>query len=209
MAQGTAYIIGAGDFSVRGLLPGPGDMLIAADGGFDSLHAFGIKPHVVLGDMDSITRLPKGVARLRFPEKKDLTDMALALAFAKARGFRHFRLYGATGGRLDHSLANLQTLAGLAKEGLDGMIVAPQATIYALSNGTRHFPPLRAGTVVSVFCQGDEALGVTLRGLKYPLTEARLDPFTPLGVSNEAVGQPFSVTVRQGVLLIMLGASPV
>ncbi|MGI6687156.1 MAG: thiamine diphosphokinase [Christensenellales bacterium] len=208
MAQGRAYIVGAGDFTARGLIPRPGDMLIAADGGFDSLHALGIKPQAVLGDMDSITRLPKGIARLRFPENKDLTDMALALSFAKARGYRRFRLYGATGGRLDHSLANLQTLAGLAREGLHGMIIAPRVTIYALSNGALRFPPLRAGTVVSVFCQGNEALGVTLKGLKYPLTEARLDPFTPLGVSNAATGQAFSVSVREGVLLIAIGNSP-
>ncbi len=209
MAKGTAYIVGAGDFTTRGLAPGRGDILIAADGGFDSLHRLGIRPQIVLGDMDSITRLPKGVARLRFPPKKDLTDMALALDFAKARGFGQFRLYGATGGRLDHSLANLQTLAGLAREGFCGVIVAPGITIYALANGTLRFPPLKPGTVVSVFCQGGEALGVTLKGLKYPLTEARLDPFTPLGVSNEATGQPFYVSVGQGVLLVTIGASPV
>lgn len=208
MTQGTAYIVGAGDFTMRGLLPGRGDALIAADGGFDSLREFGIRPHLVLGDMDSITALPKGVARLRFPPKKDLTDMALALRYAKARGYRRFKLYGATGGRLDHSLANLQTLAGLAREGLHGVIIAPKTTIFAVSDGSLRFPPIRAGTVVSVFCQGGEALGVRLEGLKYPLTDAALDPFTPLGVSNEATGRPFRVSVRQGVLLVAIGTSP-
>lgn len=208
MAKGTAYIIGAGDFTIRGLLPGPRDLLIAADGGYDSLRRFGIRPHLVLGDMDSITRLPEGIARLRFPPEKDLTDMALALRFARARGYRRFRLYGATGGRLDHSLANLQTLAGLAREGLQGIIVAPGVTIFSLADGSLRFPALRPGTVVSVFCQGGEALGVTLKGLEYPLHDARLDPFTPLGVSNQAQGRPFSVSVRQGVLLITVGSPP-
>lgn len=209
MAKGTAYIVGAGDFTPRGLLPQKGDILIAADGGYDSLRRLGIRPQVVLGDMDSITRLPRGIARLRFPPKKDLTDMALALAFAVGRGYRRFKLFGATGGRLDHSLANLQTLAGLARKGLEGVIIAPRLTAYAVADGKLRFPPVRAGTVVSVFCQGGEALDVTLRGLKFPLENARLDAFTPLGVSNETTGDPFSVSVRQGALLVLIGASPV
>lgn len=206
--HGTAYIIGAGDFTARGFLPGPGDILIAADGGYDTLHRLGIRPHVVLGDMDSITSLPRGIARLRFPVKKDLTDMALALRFASARGYRSFKLYGATGGRMDHTLANLQTLASLAREGQRGLIIAPDFAAYALSGGRLRFPPLREGTQVSVFCQGGEALGVSIRGLQYALCNARLDSFTPLGVSNSAAGRPFEISVRQGVLLILIGVSP-
>lgn len=208
MNHGTAYIVGAGDFTPRGLLPGRKDILIAADGGFDSLQAYGILPQIVLGDMDSIIRAPRGAARLRFPAKKDMTDMALAVRFARARGYRSFKLYGATGGRLDHTLANFQTLAGLAREGLNGAIIAPGIVAYALADGQMRFPPVKAGTLVSVFAAGGEAEGVTIKGTKYELQDARLTPFAPLGVSNEAVGLPFAVSARQGTLIITIGVSP-
>lgn len=208
MSKGTAYIVGAGDFTARGLVPGPRDLLIAADGGYDSLRRLGIRPHLLLGDMDSITGPAKGVARLRFPPEKDLTDMALAIRLARARGYRRFKLFGATGGRMDHSLANLQSLAGLAKEGLRGSIIAPEHSFYALANGVLRFPPVRAGTVVSVFCLGPRAEGVSIQGLKYPLDNVPLDPFVPLGVSNETTGEAFRLSVREGVLIVMLGVSP-
>jgi len=208
MNKGTAYIVGAGDFTPRGLLPGKGDILIAADGGFDALLRFGIRPQLVLGDMDSITACPRGIARLRFPAQKDLTDLALAIRLARARGYRRFKLYGATGGRLDHTLASFQTLAGLAREGLFGMIIAPDLVAYGLSRGRMDFPPLKAGTAVSVFAAGGKAEGVSLKGLAYPLQDASLSPFVPLGVSNRATGRAFSVSLRQGLVIITLGSSP-
>lgn len=208
MNKGTAYIAGAGDFTSKGLLPGGGDILVAADGGYDALMALGIRPHIVLGDMDSIIHAPRGTALLRFPSNKDQTDMALALCFARGQGYRRFKLYGATGGRLDHTLANFQALAGLARDGLHAQIIAPDIIAYALADGQLRFPLLRAGTLVSVFAIGGEAEGVTLKGLKYGLKNVRLSPFSPLGVSNEATGQPFSISVGGGTLIITIGISP-
>lgn len=205
MNKSTAYIVGAGDFTSKGFLPGRGDILVAADGGCDALVALGIRPHIVLGDMDSIIRIPKGTALLRFPAKKNLTDMALALRFAAVQGYRRFKLYGATGGRLDHTLANFQTLASLARQGHHGEIIAPDILAYALADGQLRFPPVQAGTLVSVFAVGEVAEGVSLKGLKYPLGDAKLSPFTPLGVSNEAVGHPFAISVRRGTLIITIG----
>ncbi len=202
MAEKTVYIAGAGAFTPRGFHPGPSDAVAAADGGYESLRRHGILPGIVLGDMDSVRSLPDGIARLRFPRSKDLTDMALAIRLFKARGYRRFKLYGALGGRLDHSLANFYLLAGLAGRGMRGMIVAPELTALSVSNGALALPPLAHGTIVSVFAWGGEAMGVTLEGLRYPLKDATLNAFEPLGVSNEALGGPVKLLVRQGTLIV-------
>ncbi|MGI6725725.1 MAG: thiamine diphosphokinase [Christensenellales bacterium] len=200
----TAFIVGAGDFCKSGLRPRPGDMVIAADGGYRALARAGIRPDLVLGDMDSLACPPRGIPLLRFPQRKDLTDMALAIRLAKNRGCTRFKLYGALGGRLDHAVANLQLLSSLAREGLRGVIIGRNMIIHALSAGQLSLPPLREGKSVSVLCWGEPATGVTLRGLSYPLRDAVLNAFEPLGVSNAATGRPIHISTRTGVVLVFL-----
>jgi thiamine pyrophosphokinase len=202
MSEKTAYITGAGAFTTRGFYPGRCDIVIAADGGYEALSRHGIRPNMVLGDMDSIKGLPKGVTRLRFPARKDETDIALGIKLLESRGCRRFKLYGALGGRMDHSLANFHLLAGLAQRGLKGLIVAPDLTAWSLSSATIALPPLPRGTLLSVFAWGGPAKGVSLKGLKYPLSDADLSPYEPLGISNEALGGGIEVSVRNGTLLI-------
>ena len=115
----TCYIVGAGDFTSRGLAPAEGDLLIAADGGYDWLRQSGLTPDFLLGDLDSLGVLPSLPAKtklLRYPVEKDDTDTALALEEGWNRGYRSFALYGCGGGRPDHFLANLQTMARYAKQ---------------------------------------------------------------------------------------------
>lgn len=202
MKQRTAYIIGAGEVCFTGFHPGPHDLVIAADGGYDALHEAGIRPHLLLGDMDSIKALPTDIPRLRFPARKDETDMALAIKVAQQRGFRRFKLYGALGGRLDHTLANLQLLGSLAHQGMQARIVDRRAVLFAVCKRTLVLPPLRQGTTVSVFAWGGDAAGVTLKGLAFPLYNAQLEAFMPLGVSNVAKGMPIRISVSSGVLLV-------
>lgn len=204
MHRRVCYIVGAGDFTRRGLIPGRGDLLLAADGGLTALQKAGLTPDLLLGDMDSLNGPVSDVPVLRYPIKKDDTDMALAIRYAHERGFRHFRLYGASGGRQDHTQANLQLLAALAQERYEARLVAPDYTVYAVSGGTLYLTGLTAGRTVSVFCTGDTASGVTLRGLQWELTNARLLGTNPLGVSNRAAGEWASVGVRNGTLLVFV-----
>ena len=204
MRSGICFIVGAGEFTCRGLKPARDDLLLAADGGYEALHAQGLSPHLVIGDMDSLRRRPQGVSALRFPSRKDETDMALAIRLAQGMGFRKFRLYGATGGRQDHFQANLQLLSALARSRYDARIVAPNFTVYAIAAGMLRLHGLHRGQTVSVFCAGDEALGVTLRGLAYEITNARLTGDNPLGVSNQAAGDTARISVRRGTLLVFV-----
>ncbi len=202
MRKGIAYIVGAGDFSPFGFRPGRNDLVIAADGGYDNLLRHRLRADILLGDLDSVSKTPDGIARLQFPAKKDLTDMALGIRLAQGRGYCRFYLYGALGKRLDHTLANLQILAGLAEKGYQAKIISNKLIIHALSNGTLMLPPIKKGSIISVFCWGDMAEGVSLSGLSYPLHNAVLSGTNPLGISNKGTGKPANISVKQGTLLV-------
>ena len=176
------------------------DLVIAADGGQAALCRLGIRPQLVVGDFDS-SEAPTDIPFIRHPVEKDDTDTALAVKEGMRRGYEYFIFYGCTGGRLDHTLANIQTLHRLAVEGLHGYLVADDGTVSTvIVNKALQFSP--KGTV-SVFSLTDESTGVTLQGLKYPLRDARLTNDYPLGVSNEGTGAPAKISVKQGALYVI------
>lgn len=200
----TCYLVGAGEFTARDFAPVAGDLVIAADGGYAPLAALGVKPDLLVGDFDSLAVRPTGVPVRAFPVEKDDTDMGLALAEGFARGYRQFALYGAGGGRMDHFVANLQLLGGASARGAQARMVCEGLDVLAVTDGTLVLPARDAGTVVSVFCHGSQARGVTLRGLKYPLTDAALTCDHPLGVSNLYASDGATVTVAKGTLLVFV-----
>ena len=204
----TCFIVGAGDFTPRELCPRPGDLLIAADGGYAPLRQMGLTPQLLLGDFDSLPGgvpddLPGETQLIRVPVEKDDTDTGLALAQGWQRGYRTFRLYGCGGGRVDHLLANLQTMGFYAKKGADIRLVDTGCDMYALHNGTLILPSRPMDSLVSIFCHGDKATGVTLEGLQYPLQDATLTCDYPLGVSNHYRSERPQITVQDGTLIIL------
>jgi len=200
----TCYLVGAGDFTTRGFAPREDDFIVAADAGYRSLEALGRKPDLLVGDFDSLAERPEGVPVREFPAEKDDTDMGLALEEGWARGCREFVFYGADGGREDHFVANLQLLGGTSRRGARVRMVCRNYDVHAVTNGVLALPQRETGTVVSVFCHGARAEGVTLEGLKYPLDRAVLTCDRPLGVSNEYRGGAASVTVESGTLLVFV-----
>lgn len=206
MRTGSCFVVGAGNVTARGLAPRPGDLLLAADGGLDALRRLGLRPACVVGDMDSARGSSRGVPALRFPARKDDTDLALAVKLGRRLGYRRFLLYGASGGaREDHFLAALQLMGGLSARGLRLSLVAPAFTIHTLCNGQRIFQS-RPGATVSVFSHSARSLGVRLRGLSFGAEGLTLSHDRPLGVSNQALGNRFLAGVREGRLMIYIEA---
>lgn len=197
----ACVIFCAADFD-RLLMPiGAADYIIAADGGLAHTETLGIRPHAVLGDFDSLGRIPEGANV--FPVEKDDTDAMLAIRHGLALGHREFLLYGCLEGpRLDHTMANFQSLQYLADRGTHGYLIGRDYIVTVLKDGTLDFPATATG-IFSAFCMGADATGVTLTGLKYPLTDGTLTSGFPLGVSNHFTGQAASVTVTNGSLLCM------
>lgn len=177
------------------------DLVIAADGGLAHLQTLGRKPDVILGDFDSLGYVPKD-SRV-FPVEKDDTDSMLAVRHGLAAGCDHFLLYGTLDGpRLDHTIANFQTLQFLADRHATGYLIGTDYIATVIKNGTIRFPETATG-ILSVFCMGKDASGVTLTGLKYNLDQGTLHAGHPLGVSNHFTGKPATITVKDGSLLVL------
>ena len=118
-------------------------------------------------------------------------------------GCDRFVLYGALEGpRLDHTVANFQTLQFLADRGAQGFLVGRDSIVTVIKNSSLTLPALPDG-IVSVFCMGSDARGVTIRGLQYELEQGTLTPGFPLGVSNHFVGKEAEISVEDGSLLIL------
>lgn len=177
------------------------DFVIAADGGLVHTKALGILPNEILGDFDSLGHVPEGANV--FPVEKDDTDAMLAVRRGLSLGYREFVLYGSLDGpRLDHTVANFQTLQYLADHGAVGYLAGTGYLVTVVKNGSISFPASAEGTI-SVFCMGRDAEGVTLKGLYYPLENGTLSAGFPLGVSNHFTGIPSEITVKNGSLLVL------
>lgn len=181
----------------------PGDLVIAADAGYARLG--GVAPDYVVGDFDSLGYVPEGERVLRYPPEKDDTDAMLAAKLGLSLGWRAFVLLGGLGGRLDHTLANIQTLAYLRGRGAKACLAGEGETVTLIDREALHFREGLEGTV-SVFSYGGFAFGVNERGLRYPLDDATLTSDFPLGVSNAFTGAPATVSVEKGQLLVLFAA---
>ena len=101
----------------------PDDYIIAVDGGYDHLMKQGITPDLLIGDLDSIkSQIKPSQQLIKLPKEKDDTDSLYALKEAIKRGFNSFSLFGFLGNKFNHSLANIQCLMFLKKEGYRGII---------------------------------------------------------------------------------------
>ena len=197
----TCVIFCAGGFAGLAEPIGKNDHVIAADGGLTHVQTLGLTPDSILGDFDSLGYVPD--AAKVFPVEKDDTDAMLAVRHGLQLGYDRFLLYGSLDGpRLDHTVANFQTLQFLADHSAQGYLVGLNTIATVVKNGKLTFP---AGTegVLSVFCMGSDVRGVCLSGLKYSLTDGTLTAGFPLGVSNHFTGEAAAVSVKDGSLLII------
>lgn len=187
----------------------PDDLLLAADGGGRHCLALGLTPTAVIGDMDSLTAdelrqlEARGAEILRHAQRKDETDLELALLLAKARGATRALVLGGLGNRWDMSVANL-LLAGYEK--LAGLEVA------FWQDGQRLFLIRAAaalegqpGDTVSLIPVFGDATGVHTTGLEYPLHGETLPFGSTRGLSNVLLAAPATITLNQGMLLCVIG----
>ena len=195
----TCIIFGAAEFDRLAEPICPGDFVIAADGGLRHTKKLSILPDEILGDFDSLGYVPDtGVV---YPVEKDDTDTMLAVRRGLELGFRRFVIYGGLEGRrLDHTVANFQTLGFLAQQGAVGFLVGKESICCAVKNAGMRFPQEAEGDF-SLFCLGPDAKGVTIRNLYYEAENITLTGFFPLGVSNHFTGEQAQVSVADGTVL--------
>ena len=186
------------------------DLVIAADGGAESLDALGRRPDLLVGDFDSVSaalaeRLEAdGTSVERHPADKERSDTELALEAAVARGATEIVLLGAIGrDRLDHELANLLLLADPGMAGRDVRIASGSSTARVLRGGERLALGGSVGDLVSLLPIGGDASGVTTEGLRWSLERALLRFGRSRGLSNELVAAAASVSLEHGTLLVV------
>ena len=175
----TCAIVGASpefnaeDFKAR-YEAGMFEFVIAVDAGFAYLEELGVKPDMAVGDFDSLGYLPKCRRVSRFPVKKDKSDMELALEKAVAWDYDDLVVYAALGGRLDHTIANLQLFAKFSEREFYVTAVGEGSALRALTGpDVMDLPLLESGTV-SVFSANDCARGVIETGMLYSLDDEDL-----------------------------------
>lgn len=184
------------------------DLIIACDGGARHVAAAGLRPHVLLGDFDSIpaelfSQTAPDSEVVPFPPAKDYTDSHLAIDTALTRGAKHIDLFAVTGSRLDHTLSNVFLLLYIKERGAAGRIVNESNCLFLADEGTTLIDG-DPGQLLSLIALSDPVTGVTLSGLQYPLRDAVLRPSQSIGVSNVFTERQASVSKTNGELLIIL-----
>ncbi len=212
-SQTRALVFANGDLhdgpAVRqALQQGAGALVIAADGGARLALACGLTPHLVVGDMDSLSEeeladlRARGVAIQRVAAEKDETDLELALLAAAERGATWVRVLGAAGGRLDQTLANVLLLTLDALAGRDVRLVAGRQTLWLIGPGDHALDGAPDDTI-SLIPLGGDARGVRTEGLRYPLRGETLRFGPARGVSNIIAEAGARVALDEGTLVVV------
>lgn len=176
------------------------DYILAADGGADKALACGVTPDGVIGDLDSVSpRTQKSLKeRILHVPTQENTDLEKAILWLKKHHFTHVTLVGFVGDRWDFSVGNLLALARFART----------LEICVAGDHWRLVPLVRTAEFT---CKKNKRIsiipvktctGVTLTGLKYPLTNVRLTPGTTRTLSNQTASTRFGVSFTRGALLV-------
>lgn len=182
-------------------------LIVVCDGGVRHVQQLGIKPDVIIGDMDSIepaqlkSYSTQGVKIIKYPAKKDFTDTELALDYAMGLKPTAIYIWGALGGRLDHTLANVFLL----RKGKDASIKTYLIDEYCeafIVDKEAAFVDAK-GVAISLFAFSTQVEGLSLRGFVYPLKDAVLTMGESLGVSNIINEAHAKISLRAGNLLVI------
>ncbi len=188
-----------------------GAILICADSGGAVAHTWGLRPDLLLGDMDSLdpqilTQLEaSGVPVQKFPTAKDETDLELAIMAALERGCRQLRILGGIGGRLDQTLGNLFLLAlsRFAETGAELSVTGEQEEIRLVRGEASLDIEGEAGNVVSLLPATAQVTGIRTTNLLYPLQAETLFFGSTRGISNIIVASPAQVSIQSGLLFVI------
>ena len=216
--SGRCILVCAGDFTPVDLGVTNDDFLIAVDAGLEHLLRIDTLPDHLVGDFDSLDESyrelvdrmeeahPESVTRLN-PVKDD-TDAMAAVMIGMERGYRRFYIYGGMGGRLDHTLGNLQLLTYLRERGCKGYLMDEKTMVTVIRGETIRFHETFDGTV-SLVALSDAVPDVTIRGMKYETEHVTLVNGTTLGISNEKrSGAPAEITVGNGYAAVIASWAP-
>ncbi|WP_027398159.1 thiamine diphosphokinase [Anaerovorax odorimutans] len=185
------------------------DYIICADGGYNLAEAEKIMPNLVIGDFDSFKgHIPISIETIRTTPEKDDTDTLLCLKTGIQRGFNDFIICGGIGGRLDHTIANIQCLSYAIDNKIRLWINSKNDKVAMIEDMQIKLSSCqkykKEGYKISLFSYTENCTGVCIQGVYYPLINADLKSNFPLGVSNEFIEDTITISNTTGKLLIIL-----
>lgn len=200
-------ILSGGEIDIDSVYIPCGAFVICADKGYNAALKLGIESVLVIGDFDSLGFVPKfsiDCEKVKiFPAAKDDTDTLLAVKEALKMGADEILIYGAIGGRLDHTMANIQTLMFIEKNGARGMLISDNECIsLMIGSAVRRFEK-REGFYFSVFSYSEKCTGVCISGAEYNLSDGTITNDFPIGVSNHIKETFAELSLKSGCMLII------
>lgn len=187
--------------------------IICADGGAKHLYKLNIVPNYIIGDLDSLEESiinyykNKGVDFKKFPKRKDETDAQLCIHLAKDLKVSEIHLLGALGGRIDHTIANINLMYYIKELGVNPIIKSKVEDIYMIDSEFINIMGKR-GDIISIIPSKGDVSGVTLKNLEYPLENATIKYGNPIGISNVMKSNQCSIKVKNGCLIIVRNKIP-
>lgn len=178
--------------------------VICADGGLYHCEKLKIIPDIVIGDFDSFKgEINPECKVIKSSPEKDDTDTMLCVKYAIENGAKIIKIYGGLSGRLDHTVANIQTLKYCAErnisavidDGLNRALIQGEKSICQYTKDNSEY--------FSLFSLTDKVFIRELSGVKYPLKNYYLTSGFPLGVSNEITSDIATLEVSGGYVLII------
>lgn len=182
------------------------DLIIAADAGYIYAKQSGLKIDCLIGDFDTLEALPEDDGSLeidRFIPEKDDTDTMLAVKKAISENCDRIIIFGALGGRYDHTFANIQALNFIAEHGKTGEIISQNDYMTILAPGSYSFKKSENRSF-SAFSFSHSCEGITAKGFKYPMDDFTLSYDLPMGVCNEIIEETGEISFKSGRLLIVI-----
>lgn len=184
------------------------DYIICADGGANHAYKMNITPNYIIGDSDSINKevidfyKKQNILFEEFPSKKNETDSELCIFLSKSLNANKIDLFGTLGGRIDHTLANINLLYYIREQEIIPRIISEQEEIYIATNECVKIKG-NVNDIISIIPIKGDAKGVTLENLEYPLNNYDMNYSTPLGISNIMLSEECKIAVKKGSLLII------
>lgn len=180
------------------------DMIIACDKGYEHCKKMNVTPDIVIGDLDSCTvNISPETNLKKLNPIKDDTDTISSVRYALSMGYHQIDICCAFGGRLDHSIANIQTAAFIMEHGASTCITGTDTMLFSINNGSITLPK-KNNCYLSVFSISDISTGVSIKGTKYEVTNISLTNTYPIGTSNEWVNDAATISVEHGMLIAVI-----